>query len=772
MLALNFRDNELEFTVKPIKGGKDKSSKSFRSDIDVNIYGADTESVIYEDSNGQIYEPQCSTLASPNGNDYIIWHSPKAIAFHDFLSFFLSKHAIEELANGNKKCIIYYHNLEYDWLQLIKQKQDLLTMTKTGMYSRNSLRQKTDLKTIESLKEDKDYFLGIFSGYPVFLKDRALFVGSAPHFTVRVFKTKNKWFDIQFLDTFSFFKGSLANVAKELNLKLDKMDRQEDLGKVDYRLLPDHDENKQYFVKYALIDSRVTQEAGEAIRALHIQAGFTKFRVSSPSFAVQYLFQCLEEGNTVLSGTDNQAIMQLIIDTYRGGRTGGIAHGKIHNISVLDFASSYPTAMLSIPSFSPSMQYINVPNDMLSDIHGILRELENNPNCFIRVSGEELDKHYPALIAHNKKTKKLTPIYGKFENIATTGYELLGGIKSGTLKISKIHELVILKDTDKKIQKPFKDFAQKAYKGKQDSIKGSILYVMWKLILNGAYGKLIESRKKINVSVEHAKDTIPFHPAYEKELHVMFYDEYIRCMRDSESWEETYLDLCKDVYENFPQEEIQHCLFEDINIGSKNFGSYAVPAGASLITGIARARLRALMKCTEALYWDTDSVFIPDLDFDKLKNQLELGNSWLPSNVHPLQLGEQLGDLDCELLQGTGYLAGTKRYYIQKDTGKRDENQEPIIKVKKAIHGLPSLPQKEVERMIKYLATNEGVGKYSAKEKPLKSKEAPNARLIGAFLAKEKQIESLYKKDDRLDWEYDEKLGLYKGEVKTWKTLQ
>jgi hypothetical protein len=230
--------------------------------------------------------------------------------------------------------------------------------------------------------------------------------------------------------------------------------------------------------------------------------------------------------------------------------------------------------------------------------------------------------------------------------------------------------------------------------------------------------------------------------------------------------------LYDDILESVDYKDLKFMAFGDIEIGGKEFGSYAVPAGASLITGIARARLRALMKCTDALYWDTDSVFIPNLDLKKLPTQLKKGTKWLTDNVVPLQLGENLGDIDIEMLNGTGYLAGTKRYYLSKATGTYDiKTRKEIFKIKKAIHGLPALPKDEIERMIKYLATNVGKGSYHAKAKPLKAKEAPSADLIGAFIEKEKAINSLYKKDDRLEWKYSETLNMYTGIIREWLTL-
>lgn len=774
ILSLNFRENEVLFKVKEIKGGADKVSKSYRSDIEVNIYGADTESVLYEDSEGLIYEPQCSTVSDPFNGDYIIWHKPRSAALYDLLKFFLKNYGPTEFKNGNKKCIIYYHNLEYDWLQLVKQVKDLLTLSKTGIYKANKWRQ----KNLEEPEENKDYFIGALEDNFIFLRDNALFVGSAPHFTFRIHKTERLFFDITFMDTFSFFKGSLESVAKELKLPLEKQERQKDLGKIDYRLSPDDYWRKIEFEHYAKSDAKITRLAGESIREIHKMAGLLKFRVSSPSFAIQMLFKQLKPFNTVLNGIHHVEIMNSILSTYRGGRTGGITHGKVPDLSVLDFASSYPAAMLSLPSFSPSMKYIKVEDkEALADTEGIIKEIIKNPNCFITLDGEEKDSQYPALIAHNKRTKKLTPIFGKFENIPTTGYEFLCGYKSGSLSITQIREITFLVDTEPDIQKPFADFARLAFKGKQESEKGSILYTMWKLVLNGAYGKLIESRKKVIASVEHEQDLIPYMPQMEQEFHAMFYDEYLRCMRDGLEWEKVYLELYDTVMQNFPREQLKYCAFADINIGGKDFGSYAVPGAASLITGIARARLRALMKCTAALYWDTDSVFIENLQMENLEKQLKKGSEWLPKNVVPLLLGSELGQIDCELLNGTGYLAGTKRYYIVKEwhtdiTINKKFKTEFILykkKIKSAIHGLPSLPKEEIERMITYLATNEGIGEYFAKEKPLKGKEAPNNRLIGAFIAKEKAIRSLYNRDDRLHWDFDTKNNRYNGHVIEWE---
>jgi hypothetical protein len=254
----------------------------------------------------------------------------------------------DDLSEHGNHHFIYFHNLEYDWLQLVKNDPLFLELARIGV----------------SPGEDMDLFR--FDGFRIKLKKNALFAGSAPHLKLRIEQGSNKnrkGFTLYIFDTFSFFPSSLAKLAKDLKMSVEKMERQDTLGKVDFRAIPDEDEEKIYFEKYAKIDSRVTQLAGEKIRDLHRAEGMTKIRASAPAYAIASLFHGMTDEQVIRTGVNHQGIMQLILDTYRGGRTGGIHHGRVDNISVLDFHSSYPASMLSLPSFNADMQYIQMEGE-------------------------------------------------------------------------------------------------------------------------------------------------------------------------------------------------------------------------------------------------------------------------------------------------------------------------------------------------------------------------------------------------------------------------
>ncbi|MCU7522770.1 MAG: hypothetical protein HF312_21390, partial [Ignavibacteria bacterium] len=629
-MEVTWRGAEYEFEPRIIEGGGDNYTRY--SNINGLIFGSDTESVQLPDR----YEPQCFTCSDPWGGDYLEYIPEKEIAIHFFLKWFLEKY-FDRMQEQGSHHFLYYHNLEYDWLQLVKYDERLLELAKIGV----------------SPSEDINLFR--FDGYRITLKKNALFAGSAPHMKLRISKgsKKNeKAFTLYLYDTFSFFPSSLAKLAEDLKLGLDKMERQESLGQVDFRNVPDDDEEKIYFEKYAKIDSRVTQLAAEKIRELHKHAGMTKVRPSSPAYAINLLFHMMEEGQAIKTGISHQGIMQLILDTYRGGRTGGIFHGQVKGVSVLDFHSSYPASMLGLPSFSPSMQYIQLEGEELA-LDNVLEILQETGNAFLKISGRETNPIYPSLLT--TFNDKLTPVYGEFKEIATTGYEFFVGVQSGGLVDIVIHECVVLLDVDENPNLPFKQFAETAYIDKNNSTKGSVEYTAAKLKLNSAYGKLIESRTQTMIGASDARDYLPFIEGMEKEFGNFYYSEYVKALEDGKRLGDIYEDLLDQLHENFDEETVENMqvkMFGDFSISGRVYGRYVVPAAASLITGCSRARLLCAMKALNALYWDTDSVFVLGLDGDKESTNLKLAQTlfWLPYNAVPVQVGDELGELDYEMV--------------------------------------------------------------------------------------------------------------------------
>lgn len=741
-MELDWRGNKYEFFPKSIKGGKDKWTN--RSNINGNIYGADTESVQLDDR----YECMCFQFSSESQGEDLIYVDEKVNVLPVFLEWFLENYEDELLEK--KHHFLYLHNLAYDWLQLIKNDPVLLEMAKIGV-TPDSM---TDLYTIR--------------GFKITLKKHGIFTGTSPRIILR-FQKGRQAFTLNIHDTFSFFPTSLEGLAKDLKLPLEKMERQEDLGQVDYRKLPKNDERKKYFEKYSRVDGKIARLAGEKIRELHILADMTKIHPSSPKYAISLLYSGMDDDQYIVTGSDNPKIMQLVVDTYKGGRTGGVYHGQVEDMSVLDFHSSYPGSMLSLPSFSQDMVYANLEGEEL-EFDNVIEILKETGNAFLLVSGTETDIKYPSLL--RTLNNKLTPVYGDFERVATTGYEFLVGVQSGGLTNIVIHECVVLFDTEDEPFLPFKEFAIHAYKRKAAAVKGEVEYTSSKLALNASYGKLIESNGQTLIGASIGNDYLPYMSNMEKDFGSFYYTEYISALEKGYDEDKFYEWVTDQVADNFPDEyeTMELKMFSDFLIGTRTYGRFAVPAAASLITGCSRARLLAAMKALGAVYWDTDSVFIPNLEADSVNDKLLVTSEWLPMDAVPVQVGDELGELDFEMMNGFGYLAGTKRYYLRDElfeSNVYDEKGKRLGVEKRATHGIPALPREQVEDVIRALALGSDYS-YDSKPKPLKAKESKRKEDIGSFMSR--HFRSQFHLDDRLDWvEVD---GGWVGQVKDIHTME
>jgi len=710
-----------------------------KTTIDKNIYAFDTESVIIDDQKtGVRYEPICFQMSAELTGESLVYIPPRAKALEMFINHYVKYHSWQDFQTHY--AIMYAHNLVYDWGQLVKHYPDLMAILKTGI----------------GLPED--YLIYEHEEYKVILRKQGLFTGTAPHFTIKIQMSKREWVDLMFRDTFSFFPTSLSKLSKSLGLEAQKMAQQEDIGKRDYRTEKPN-EDKTYFELYSKIDAKATRLAGEKIRELHKISHMTRLRVSAAGFAINKLYHVIPEGTQICAGVNDREIMQLILDSYAGGRTGGIYHGKVTNVSVIDFHSSYPASMLTLPSFSPDMDYVNVPNPndlTIKDIKEIIRD----SHCFLEIDGTETDNKYPTFIKNVKG--KLTPVYGEFHNIATTGVELSVGLLSGTLTISKVHKLVILIDMHENPILPFKIFIENSYSRKENSPKESVDYVSAKLEMNASYGKLIESRTNTPVSSDAQDIILPYFEGMETEFGKMYYKEYVESLNEEseDNFEDRYVKMIDELLDDpgTDPELIKYANFGYLSLTKLEYGRYVVPAAASLITATSRARLLAAMKGTGALYWDTDSLFLVDFNKVKVNQKLKAASKWLPRFIQPIKVGEALGDLDLEIEGASGYLAGTKRYFLQnkyysecKDHSKCEScKDKKLCKVKKALHGIPTIPFNKASEVIENLGSGSAYA-YEGNARPISAKESKTPEDLGKFVGH--NYESKFNLDNRLNWE-------------------
>ena len=716
MVQLEWRGNQYEFEHKT--RGKLTEKITNKSTIDAPIWGSDTESVL----TGDRYEVQCIQLSGAVFGEHLEWLGHKDSAIQLFCRLVIRAWTAED---EPAQAICYFHNLEYDWLQLVKDNEKLLAMAKVGV------------------SPDAETVLFSIGNWRVTLDKNCIFSGSAPAIRLkfRLFTDQKrkggKTFVLSLFDTWSYFPGTLESLGKDLGLSEQKEERQADIGLRDYRIEGDC-QDKRDFEHYAKQDALVTRLAGEKIRELHKLHGLTKIRPSAPSYAIAVLYADLPDGVKIQNASYEDRHIQIALDAYRGGRTGGIYHGAVSNLWVLDFHSSYPASMTSLPSFSPEMAYVDIEDLSLDYVMDLLSE---TGNAFLRVSGRETNADYPSLLT--TIGGKLCPVYGEFHNIATTGYEFYAGVKSGGLVDVVIHECIILFDIEENPYLPFKEYAEKGYQEKSSNAKGSMLYIAAKLKLNASYGKLIESRAQKLIGLTENNLMFPYLAGMEKDFSNYYYQEYLSFLDQTEKDEiDWYMDIVENTISEFdePEESWLYQALNDFNIGGYVYGQYAIPAAASLITGCSRARLLCAMKATGAIYWDTDSIFIENGSREQIEKDLAKTADWLPDNAIPIRIGEALGEMDIEMEAGRGWLAGTKRYYL-----KSDKEDKP----KMATHGVPALDKKEARDLIKALATGQDYS-YTSRAKPTKAKEARRVDDIGRFQSKDYLPK--FRLDTRLNW--------------------
>lgn len=710
-----------------------------------------------------VTEVQCITFATP-ARKGIRWIQPGECALSAMIHEIL--YEVKSEVDHKKTWFIYVHNLGFDTPQLFKTRPDLMTFARTGAYDNAKLKDKPAER--KKSQNKTEYFIAKIRNRNCYLRNRALFTGSAPHYTIRCYRTRKDYVDLCLLDSGSYFRGALSSIAKDLKLPILKRERQSDIGLKDYRLVDDTDELKKEFTDYAIDDADIVRMVGEKIFDLHREADFTKIRASSPGFAHSYFTRRLAELNTVIySGSLKQEDMALVLDSYGGGRTGGIYHGVVTDMKVIDFASSYPASMTSLPSFSPKMKYRRLKGKELkwANVWSWLRDC---PHCFLRIDGVETDDKYPSLIT--MVDGKLTPVYGEFTGIATTGAEVYGGVMSGTLTVTNVIEAVFLLDTEV-IESPFAKFANEAYAAKAAAAKGSVSYILAKLLLNSAYGKWIQATKPQLVGSDIDGFVCYFPKGMENEYAKLYLEEYAKAQYEGEDVTAALSDLRTEIVSGAIDMQLQldKRPFEKMDTTKKEFAPSAIPPAAALVTATSRARLRALIKCTGAIYWDTDSAFIQSKTEDQIRTAMLEGSKWLHPAFVPLRFGEALGEIDLELDGGSGYLAGTKRYFLNVKTADKE-------KIKAAIHGITNLygvgtsdriKRRYTEAVIRRLAIG-GTIRYKSKATPLKAKGNAD-KDVGRF--DRHSVAPNFKLDERMNWQRDDDAGGWRGSMKTYKEL-
>lgn len=274
------------------------------------------------------------------------------------------------------------------------------------------------------------------------------------------------------IDTYSFLGVSLDHALKTIGCVVQKLEKPEKLG---LRIIP-----QKEVTPYLKADTQGVFELLKHVIALHAEYK-TLLCVSLPQLASRiFRHKYLKKDFVRLP----RIVLMGSLFSYHGGKNTFVGRPGWHkNVWDLDICSAYPEAMRQLPNFE-SGDWCNTR---------LLKIALKNPHGVYRISGCALDCAWGVLFNHEFKK-----ISGPFSDIWTTGYELIEGVQTGELNISKIRGYYFDDDGQ---PSAFQKFVDDFYNKKETAID-KIKRQFYKLILNSLYGKFIQRNEKDDGSKE------------------------------------------------------------------------------------------------------------------------------------------------------------------------------------------------------------------------------------------------------------------------------
>lgn len=392
------------------------------------IYGCDTETI-----HGL---PMTLQLYSEDANFDEIAFVTEATAMKQFLKW-------AARMKSDAEHVIYIHNLDFDLPELF--------------FGRHA----------ELITPDGDF---TFEAGPWQISG----VYGTPTFVNMVNRSSHK--RLKIVDSFSFFRGSLAKAAALFCPDLPKLTRPAKLGEKRFTA------RDKRFVEYAMRDAIVSYHIGKQLDALHASYDLPQ-TVSIADFASR-VFRKHFLHYTIPQPPE--AIIRASLYAYHGGKNNLAAKPGWHpGARSLDISSAYPHAMSEFPAFSDAalykaVKYTRQPKQV--DDLGVY--------C---ISGTIKKCKWPSLFHHN-----FSPASGDVSELWVSGFDLNAALAHKEVRITRAHGWVYDADHDKE-RPALNDFVQDFY-AKKESEKDKVQRTMQKLILNSISGKFIQTRKTQKVA--------------------------------------------------------------------------------------------------------------------------------------------------------------------------------------------------------------------------------------------------------------------------------
>lgn len=297
---------------------------------------------------------------------------------------------------------------------------------------------------------------------------------------IKVFCSKSWWVSfyhkptgkyVQLIDIFNFFKGGLAKVAKELNIKEQKLPKPARLGEYCYK------RSDKIFVRYAMQDAKIAYRLGKLIVEMHKELDIPVC-LSAPKMAeLTFRSKFLHKKDEYLLPKSDKCL-SYSLHCYHGAKNGYyLDHPALFDhIFDYDIISAYPYAMSMLPSFLKGKY---------EPVREFVRDVINYPGVYY-VVGKLKPCRYGVLATPGFRYVKEG---GDIKTFAT-GYEILEALRSKELRIDYINGFIFRSYATRN---PLQEYVEYFYKQKSQTKKKTARYELYKLLLNSLYGKWIQT---------------------------------------------------------------------------------------------------------------------------------------------------------------------------------------------------------------------------------------------------------------------------------------
>lgn len=393
--------------------------------MDKYVYGADTETIHGKPMTLQFYSEDiaCEDMYFVNEDT----------ALPTFIKWCAQR-------KKNVQHVVYVHKLDFDLVEFLWGRHELLAHTEFDF------------------KYGKARISGVY-GTPTFARIQF-----------------GNGVSILFVDSFSYFRESLAKASLRVCPDLPKLRRVDGLGE---KLFTKRDSG---FCDYAMRDAVVAYHLGKSIEGLHQEFDLTQC-VSVADMAARVFKHKFLDYEIPQPSRD---IVERALLSYHGGKNNvTVESGWYEDTTSIDISSAFPESMHAMPSFSNGKAY-----KAFRAGNGVRRVPDYGVYA---VSGRADACPWPCVFSHSFK-----PLSGDIDRVWMQGFELNEALSSGELRASRINGYFydVARDNQAPALRAYVDF----FYERKESAENPVNRFMYKLLLNSLYGKFIQTRKRGSIA--------------------------------------------------------------------------------------------------------------------------------------------------------------------------------------------------------------------------------------------------------------------------------